>query len=134
MTGEKTGGCACGRVRYAVNGSLRPVVACHCRDCRRASGHFWAATRAHENDLRVEDHTYLRWYESSADARRGFCTHCGSSLFFDRRSVAATAIAAGSLDEPTHLTLVQHIFVAEAGDYYTLDDGLPQADWWARDV
>jgi hypothetical protein len=24
----------------------------------------------------------VQWYASSADSRRGFCRHCGSSLFF----------------------------------------------------
>ncbi len=53
---------------------------------------------------------------------------CGSSLFFDRASAEGPAIGAGSLDEPTGLSLVQHIFVAEAGDYYAISDDLPKAE------
>jgi len=34
------------------------------------------------------------------------------------------AIAAGTLDEPTGLRTVAHIYVADAGDYYVLADDL----------
>jgi hypothetical protein len=36
------------------------------------------------------------------------------------------SIMAGTLDTPTGLSAVEHIFVADASDYYTIDDGLPQ--------
>ena len=38
------GRCLCGAVNYRVDGPLRPVVACHCGQCQRTSGHFVAAT------------------------------------------------------------------------------------------
>jgi hypothetical protein len=34
------------------------------------------------------------------------------------------AIAAGTLDQPTGLRTVAHIYVADGGDYYTIADGL----------
>ncbi len=43
---------------------------------------------------------------------------------------------AGAFDRPTGGRLTGHIFMAEAGDYYTLDDNLPQWQVWdegARD-
>ena len=36
------------------------------------------------------------------------------------------AIAAGTLDLPTGLETVVHVFVEDAGDYYEIGDGLPQ--------
>lgn len=41
-----TGGCLCGGVRYAIRGELRGVIACHCSQCRRTSGHHSAMTSA----------------------------------------------------------------------------------------
>ena len=35
---------------------------------------------------------------------------------------------AGTLDPPTGLTAEEHIFVADASDYYRIDDGLPHFD------
>ncbi|MDX1607168.1 MAG: GFA family protein, partial [Candidatus Competibacterales bacterium] len=76
-----TGGCLCGAVRYRARGPLRPVIACHCRQCRRSSGHYVAATAALREALDLEDASgALRWYRSSTQARRGFCAQCGSSL------------------------------------------------------
>jgi len=68
----------------------------------------------------------LAWYRSSAHVRRGFCNICGSTLFWDRTGEESVAIAAGTLDPPTGLRTVAHIYVADAGDYYTIDDGLEQ--------
>ncbi|MBM7066104.1 GFA family protein [Actibacterium sp. 188UL27-1] len=120
---EQWGGCLCGVVRYRVTGPLRPVVACHCQQCRKTSGHHVAATSALRGDLRIEG--AVTWYHSSPEARRGFCGICGSNLFWDGPGTHIS-IFAGGLDGPTGLAVVGHIFCADKGDYYTLDDGLPQ--------
>ena len=118
-----TGGCACGAVRYRVEGPLRPVVGCHCDTCRRTSGHFVAATSAPRDAVAVEGE--VRWWQSSAEARRGFCPDCGSSLFWDGPG-ANLSIHAGTLDDEAP-EMVGHIFAAEKGSYYQLADGLPVA-------
>ncbi len=121
-----TGGCLCGSVRYEVRGPLRPVVDCHCAQCRRTSGHFAAFTAARTQDLVLTGSEGLRWYRSSAAARRGFCGDCGSSLFWEPASGGRVSIAAGTLDLPTGLETVAHVFVGDSGDYYTIGDGLPR--------
>jgi hypothetical protein len=45
------GGCLCGAVRYEVRGPLRDVLVCHCVECRRWSGHLFAATAARREDV-----------------------------------------------------------------------------------
>lgn len=127
-----SGGCLCGGVRYSVAGPLREVIACHCSQCRRSSGHFVAATGAPSDHLTLARADTLVWYASSARAQRGFCGRCGSSLFW--RPTAAdrswTSIMAGTLDPPTHLKIARHIFVADKSDYYTIGDGAPQQAQW----
>ncbi len=125
---EHSGGCACGAVRYRVGGSLRPVVACHCIECRRMSGHYAAATACRREELQVSPDAPLRWWSSSAGHRRGFCAECGSLLFWEREGAAGVSIFAGTLDRPSGLRLAGHIFTAEKGDYYDIADGLPQAE------
>lgn len=119
-----TGGCACGAVRYRAEGPLRPVIACHCETCRRTSGHHVAATACALEALAVEGQ--VTWWTSTPGHRRGFCPACGSSLFWQREGAPGISIMAGSLDRPTGLALAGHIFIAEKGDYYGIDDGLPQ--------
>ena len=121
-----TGRCACGEIRYWVTGPLRPIVACHCAECRRTSGHHVAATSCLRENLTVEGQP--KWWVSSPGRRRGFCGTCGSTLFWDREGTPGISIFAGSLDQPTGLEMIGHIFLAEKGDYYTIADGLPQAD------
>ena len=121
-----TGGCLCGAVRYAVRGPLRDVVACHCEQCRRTSGHFVAASATRPEHLVLEESKGLRWYRSSERMRRGFCRYCGSSLFFAPDPGERISIAAGTFDAPLELKLVAHIFVEEAGDYYQIADGARQ--------
>ncbi len=121
-----TGGCLCGAVRYTVRGPLRDIIACHCEQCRRTSGHHVAATNARRADVDIADDGSLAWYESSTTARRGFCRVCGASLFWERRDGKTISIMAGTLDAPTGLRLSEHIFTDFAGDYYRLDDDLPK--------
>ena len=121
-----TGGCLCGAVRYEVRGPLRPVVDCHCTMCRRSSGHFAAFTATRPEDLVLTESEGLRWYRSSETARRGFCEDCGSNLFWEPASGERVSIAAGTLDLPTGLETAIHVFVEDSGDYYEINDGLPQ--------
>lgn len=123
-----TGGCLCGAVRYEVEGPLHPVHACHCRQCRRQSGHFFAATGAPKEALTVVSGTAeLRWYRASAHAARGFCSVCGSALFWQADEGGSVEILAGSMDEPNDLRLAAHYYVADKGGYYEIADGLPQS-------
>jgi len=121
-----TGSCACGAVRFEFSAPLRPVIACHCGTCRRTSGHYWAATQCHRRNLALIEDRGLKWFDSSDFARRGFCAECGASLFFERHDSGRISIAAGALDAPTHLQVVEHICTAEAGDYYDLEAAAPQ--------
>ena len=120
------GGCLCGAVRYKVLGPLADVTACHCCQCRRQSGHYYATTGVSRQDLTLVEERGLKWYRASETAQRGFCGECGSTLFWESDAGDATAILAGSLDAPTGLKLARHIFVADKGDYYEITDGLPQ--------
>jgi hypothetical protein len=121
MSHPITGGCQCGRVRYEVRGKLRDIIACHCTQCRRTSGHFVAATACRRQAFALVEAETLRWYVAVPGYRRGFCGECGSSLFFEELGGERVSIAAGSLDEPQGLKIVAHIFAGEAGDYYELD-------------
>jgi len=58
--------------------------------------------------------------------RRGFCSICGSVLFWDPIGRDKIAIAMGAFDAPTGTRLAMHIFTADKGDYYDIADGLPQ--------
>ena len=134
-TTKSLGSCLCGAVQYEIAGPLRSVVYCHCGQCRKTSGHFVAATACDIDHLHLFKDEALRWYRSSSAAQRGFCSRCGSSLFWRPDHEQYMAVMAGTLDKPTGLSSREHIHTADASDYYTLADGLPQfpddhADLW----
>ena len=121
-----TGSCLCGAVRYEVTGALRDVIDCHCAMCRKTHGHVGAYAATPKAGLRITEARGLKWYASSASARRGFCSECGGSLFFEPTNKDYVAIAAGTLDPPTGLKTVLQIHVDSAGDYYRIDESIRQ--------
>lgn len=128
MNETHQGGCLCGAVRFRASGSLRGVVYCHCSQCRRQTGHFYAATNVEEADLEIDGRERITWFRASDFASRGFCATCGSALFWKRDGAPYISIMAGSFDTPSGLRAEAHIFVADKGDYYEIADGLPQHD------
>jgi hypothetical protein len=113
-----TGGCLCGSVRFEVRGALRDVLICHCLFCQRMHTHVGAYAACAPPDLRIISSRTLRWHRSSPGVRRGFCRKCGSSLFWEPTRATHISISAGSLDRPTGLKVMEHIFLAQKGDYY----------------
>lgn len=120
------GSCLCGAVSFEVAGTLPPPDACHCTQCRKQSGHFWASTNVPRDALTISGAANVSWFQSSERVRRGFCASCGSFLFWDPIRKDVIAVAMGAFDAPTETKLGMHIFVADKGDYYHIGDGLPQ--------
>ena len=121
------GACLCGAVTIEVDGELPPPDACHCSQCRRQSGHFWASTDVPRTRVTIRGEANLTWFQSSPKVRRGFCATCGSFLFWDPPGRDRIAIAMGAFEAPTGTRLEKHIFTADKGDYYEIADGLPQS-------
>lgn len=87
-----------------------------------------AATSCVDTELTVKGGDQLSWYAASHQAKRGFCSTCGSHMFWKRDGSDTTSIWAGSFEKPTGLAASKHIYVADKGDYYDICDGLPQFD------
>lgn len=120
------GGCYCGAVRYEIQGPIRGVVNCHCTRCTRLNGHFGGHSKAPKEKITITQSEGLKWFKISDVARRAFCRECGSGLFWDHIEQDAFGIVAGSLDAPTGLTTIGHIFVSDKADFYEITDDLPQ--------
>lgn len=113
MTRE--GGCACGAVRYAVDGPLRDVLVCHCGECVEAAGHPWAATAAHRRDLTLLAGDELRWRRgqtSANGASRGRCARCDTLVLWDAPARDTVSIGVDTLDDSPALVVAGHIWVS----------------------
>lgn len=125
------GSCLCGAVTFEVDGKFPAPDGCHCTQCRKWSGHFFASTDVPRTALTVHGGDKVTWFASSEKVRRGFCSTCGASLFFDPIDQVKNdwiAVAMGAFDSPTETKLGVHIFVADKGDYYPIADGVPQKE------
>ncbi len=121
------GSCNCGAMQWQAKGEMREIVACHCSQCRKQTGLYYAATNIANDRLTIKGET-LKWYKSSDGAERGFCSECGSALFWRRKDSDTTSILAGSIDGDCGLEIGQHIFVADKPDWYDINDGKPQRE------
>lgn len=111
MTGEMTGGCQCGSIRYAVRVDDDTAYLCHCRMCQRATGGVFAA-------LKQVTRAKLRWttrepdrYASSPIAVRGFCARCGTPLTYEGDGADTLDLTVGSFDDAARLRPVGHLGV-----------------------
>lgn len=121
-----TGGCLCGAVKFQIGKLPDCLSACHCRMCRKLTGHFFVSA-----SVKLKDFTWLAeegvgWYRSSTIAERGFCKRCGSHLFYRPIGKDRIEIAAGAIDDALDIPIRDHIFVANKGGYYHIDDSEPQ--------
>jgi hypothetical protein len=95
-----TGGCQCGRVRYALYAAPTGIVVCHCRMCQKAAGApFGVFALVNSADVAWTRGRPASW-RSSSRAYRDFCATCGTPLAFRPLDRDAIDIMVGSLDEP----------------------------------
>jgi hypothetical protein len=126
-----TGSCLCGGVTISVAGPLEhPPEACHCTQCRKQTGSFLSGVNVRKAALTIHGEPLIGWYRSSDKVERGFCTVCGSTLFWkpNIEGYAWIGVAGGLFDQPLGAKLAKHTFVSEKGDYYDIADGAPQHD------
>jgi hypothetical protein len=125
------GSCLCGAVTIDVQGELEhQPEACHCTNCRKQSGHVLAGVNVRRTSLTVHGEDKISWYRSHQKVKRGFCSICGSTLFWYplMEGYEFTAVAMGIFDGATGTQLRKHTFVGSKGDYYEISDGVEQSE------
>jgi hypothetical protein len=126
MAEPMTGGCACGRVRYAATIDDHDAYLCHCRMCQRATGSVSIAFKSVKQDD-VQWEREPDWYESSPIAERPYCRECGTSLGFRFKEGSGNIdLTVASFDDPSPFR-PKHHFGAESMHRAWLDTaGLPE--------
>ncbi|MDQ0332468.1 aldehyde-activating protein [Mesorhizobium hungaricum] len=125
MTMKYQGGCLCGAVRYSAEGEPINQRVCHCRLCQKAIGAAFNARLLFRIDA-VAVEGPLAMVNSSSEIRRGFCPHCGTTMFSRRDAAGVMGVTSGSLDDPAAFKPEMHIYTASKQAWLTINDGLPQ--------
>lgn len=81
QSNSHTSSCLCGSVKFVVEKINPKFSVCHCQSCRTWGGGPFLAVQCGK-EVKIEGNQYIKMYESSAWAARGFCSHCGTHLFY----------------------------------------------------
>jgi hypothetical protein len=126
-----TGTCLCGAVSLEIDEPLEKAPeACHCTQCRKQTGNFFVGVNVRRTAMRVAGEERVTWYRSSEKVLRGFCSICGSVLFW-KPTIAGyewTGVTLGCLDTSINFKIAKHTFVANKGSYYEIGDDAPQRE------
>lgn len=114
---ERKAHCLCGAVRMTVKQASSSAGACHCSMCRRwTGGPLMAVDCGTEVSIEGEEHVSV--FDSSAWAERGFCSKCGSHLFYRLKENRQFMLPAGLLDDEGGLIFDHQVFIDEKPPYY----------------
>lgn len=102
-----TGGCQCGKIRYALYVAPENSHVCHCRMCQRATGGLFAALAGAPKSAFAWTEGTPAVFESSNLAERAYCRDCGTPLSFSYKLPEARFyVTIGSLDAPDDAPIV----------------------------
>lgn len=111
----QTGGCLCGAVRFVLKEAPTNYGACHCNICRKFSGGIELGVHVPTGGITWTADDALKTYASSEWAERGFCSVCGSSLFWrltaEGPMQGLLSLSAGALDSMEGLTFDTEVYI-----------------------
>ena len=124
---EVAGSCLCGAVQFTGRPSARGTGVCHCKMCRvQSSGPFFAVRMS--GGVSLTEQSGLKWYDASDIGERGFCTECGSTMFWRSKDCAPGqwAVSAGTLPDDAVPAIFEHIWTDDKAPYYDFADETPR--------
>lgn len=124
MGNSAHGRCLCGKVSFTSE-PVTDVGICHCAICRRWGGSPGIAAHLKQAP-EISGADAITWYESSDWAERGFCSTCGSNLFYRLKGDTPQYYAmAGTYEDQSGFRLNLQIFIEEKPAYYDFAGDIP---------
>lgn len=111
------GRCLCGAVAIRADAKHAHVEACHCIMCRTWGGGPLLSVECGDSAV-IEGEAHVTVYGSSDWAERGFCSRCGTHLFYRLKRGGVFAVPVGVLEPGTPWELTKEIFIDHRPDYY----------------
>jgi len=111
-----SGRCLCGNVTLGAKSVSPNVGACHCSMCVTWTGGPLLAVDCHQ-DVSLDGDS-VAVFESSAWAERGFCSRCGTHLFYKIKQSGQYIVPVGLFKDDGDFVFDHQIFVDEKPQYY----------------
>lgn len=118
------GQCHCGGVRVSLPAQAFGIVACHCEDCQKLHGNYFAMLAVPTENVVWSGELKPQWYVSSAQAQRSHCPHCGSRLAKLPADGGRTLVSAGLFSRHLPRRIQKQVWTASHPEWYDL----PQED------
>ncbi len=112
-----TGSCLCGAVSFTAHKMSNKVAACHCNSCRKWGGSAFMEVNCGP-DVEFEGADKLSVYSSSDWAERGFCSVCGSHMFYRLKESQEHMMLVGLFDDDSELVFQRQVFIEAKPHYY----------------
>ena len=128
-TGNLSGGCACGAVRYEVTGKPLSVHACHCTDCQTLSGSaFGLSMVLSQSDIEVTAGALgiNTFSAGTTKMLRHHCEQCGTAIWFSSPDYTdIIALKPGTLDDTSTLRPLAHVWYRSAQPWLNIPEDVP---------
>lgn len=116
-TTDLRGQCLCGAIRIVAQSPSNSVGACHCKTCRRwGGGPFMEVDCGQAVSIEGEEH--LSVFSSSEWAERGFCSQCGTHLFYRIKESGQHMVPVGVFEDGYDLAFKSQVFIDEKPSFY----------------
>lgn len=115
------GRCLCGAVHISTQTMSAHVGACHCGMCRKWGGGPLLAVDC-GSDVTFLGKENISIFDSSEWAERGFCSKCGSHLFYRLKAQNLYIVPVGLFDHCVTLIFDHQIFIEEKPAFYSFSN------------
>ena len=131
MNSSYQGSCFCGKVDFVFSAPILFCSHCHCHYCRQAQGAAfvtWVGAKGDTFSL-ASGENLLKWYVSTETSQRGFCSLCGSTLFFQSALCPGEIhIVRSYIRPPFSVQPEAHVFYDQRVDWVSIHDDLKKVN------
>jgi hypothetical protein len=114
------GQCHCGGVKLSLPADAFGVVACHCGDCQKLHGNYFAMLAVPTEAVQWSGELQPQWYDSSPQARRSHCPRCGSRLAKMPSDGQRTLVSVGLFPRDLPRRIRRQVWTEAHPDWYEL--------------
>lgn len=116
------GACLCEAVKFSFTHNGEPHFdACHCGMCRKWNGSPAMMVKVGE-DLVITGKEKITEFKSSEWATRGFCSLCGSNLYYKLNKGDFSAFSLGTLKNNEKFKFTEQIFIDHKPGNYSFSN------------